>query len=117
MNLLGSASEILQRWKGIAASAGVTLLAVALGVHVIFGANGLVTYRQKKAEYQQLQKEVEQLRRDNDRVEQQINSLKTDPKAIERVAREQLRYAKPGEIIYVMPEARQTPAPPVQAQK
>ncbi|HEX8927023.1 MAG TPA: septum formation initiator family protein [Terriglobales bacterium] len=117
MNLLGGASEILHRWRTILASAGVTVLAVALGFHVIFGANGLMAYRQKKVEYQQLQKEVEQLRKDNERVQQQINSLKSDPKAIERVAREQLRYAKPGEIIYVMPETRQVPAQPVQAQK
>jgi cell division protein FtsB len=117
MNLLDAASEIIQRWRTILASAGVTALAVALGFHVIFGANGLMAYRQKKAEYLQLQKEVEDLRKDNERVQQQINSLKSDPKAIERVAREQLRYAKPGEIIYVMPEGRQAPAPPVQAQK
>ena len=116
MNLL-DATEYMQRWRTILASAGATVLAVALGFHVLFGANGWMAYRQKKAEYQQLQKEVEQLRKDNDHVQQQINSLKTDPKAIEREAREQLRYAKPGEIIYVMPEARQAPAPPVQAQK
>jgi len=117
MNLLGAASDILHRWRTILASVGVTALAVALGFHVIFGANGLMAYRQKKAEYQQLQKEVEQLKNENERVQQQINSLKSDPKAIEREAREQLRYAKPGEIIYVMPEARPAPAPPVQAQK
>ncbi|HUO61485.1 MAG TPA: septum formation initiator family protein [Candidatus Acidoferrales bacterium] len=114
---IGAVTDRLQSWRTILASGGATVLAVALGFHVLFGTNGWMAYRQKKAEYQQLQREVEQLRKDNESVQQQINSLKSDPKAIERVAREQLRYAKPGEIIYVMPEARQAPAPPTQAQK
>ena len=32
-----------------------------------------------------------------------------DPRVIEREAREQLRYAKPGEVVLVLPEERQRP--------
>ena len=34
---------------------------------------------------------------------QQIQALKTDQKAIEKEAREQLRYVRPGEYVYVPP--------------
>lgn len=81
----------------------VALLAVSLFVHVMFGANGMVVYRQKRADYQQLQKQIVRVQQDNDRYTQQIQGLKTDQTAIEKEAREQLGYAKPGEYVYVSP--------------
>jgi len=77
----------------------------------MFGANGMVIYRQKRAEYKELQKEIVQAQRENDRYTQQIQSLKSDEKAIEKEAREQLGYAKPGEYVYVAP-APPKPTPP-----
>lgn len=91
------------------ATAGIFALTAWLFLHVMFGANGMVIYRQKKAEYQVLQKEVESLQRDNDQATEQIKGLKEDPKTIEKEAREQLHYAKPGEVIYVAPP----PPPPL----
>lgn len=93
------------------ATAGVAGLTVWLFVHVMFGANGMVVYRQKKADYQSLQKEIDSLQRENDRYTQQIKSLQSDPKMIEKEAREQLHYARPGEVIYVAP-APAHPQPP-----
>jgi cell division protein FtsB len=93
------------------ATVAVALLAASLFVHVVFGANGMVIYRQKRAEYQALQKEIAQQQRENDRYTQQIQSLKSDEKAIEKEAREQLGYAKPGEYVYVAP-TQPKPAPP-----
>lgn len=86
------------------ATGGVGLLTVWLFVHVMFGANGMVVYKQKKAEYQTLQKEIEVLQSDNTRYTSQIKSLQTDPKTIEKEAREQLHYARPEEVIYVAPQ-------------
>jgi cell division protein FtsB len=71
--------------------------------HVMFGTNGTMVYRQKVKEYKQLQLEVQQVQAENERLRQRVNSLKTDPRAIEKEAREQLKYAKPGELIYVLP--------------
>jgi cell division protein FtsB len=88
----------------------VTLLATLLFVHVVFGANGMVIYKQKRAEYETLQKQIDQVQQENDRYAQQIQGLKTDEKAIEKEAREQLGYAKPGEYVYVPPTpAKVTP--------
>ena len=82
----------------------VGLLAVWLFLHVTFGANGMVIYRAKRAEYQNLQKDIDRLQKENDQYTQEINQLKTDPKMIEKEAREQFHYARPGEVIYVAPE-------------
>lgn len=93
------------------ATIAVTVLAVSLFVHVMFGANGMVVYKQKRAEYQQLRKQIVQMQQENDRYTHQIQGLKTDQTAIEKEAREQLGYAKPGEYVYVPPAPAKTAAP------
>ena len=85
------------------ATIAVALLAVSLFVHVMFGANGMVVYKQKRAEYQALRRQIVQVQQENERYTQQIQGLKSDQTAIEKEAREQLGYAKPGEYVYVPP--------------
>jgi cell division protein FtsB len=94
------------------ATVAVFAITAWLFLHVTFGANGMVVYRQKRDELRQVQGEVNLLRHENERYLEQINALKTDPKAIEKEAREQLHYARPGEVVYVAPAepAREPPA-------
>jgi cell division protein FtsB len=94
------------------ATIAVGVLAASLFVHVMFGANGMVVYKQKRAEYESLQKQIVEMQEENDRYTQQIQGLKSDQKAIEKEAREQLGYAKPGEYVYVPPTPAK-PAPPL----
>lgn len=89
----------------------VAALAGLLFVHVMIGANGMIVYKQKRAEYESLQKRIALEQKENEMYTQQIQGLKTDAKAIEKEAREQLRYARPGEYVYVPPApANPTPA-------
>lgn len=90
----------------------VTVLAVLLFVHVMFGANGMIVYKQKRAEYESLQKRIALEKKENDSYVRQIQGLQTDQQAIEKEAREQLHYARPGELVYVPPAAAKT-APPL----
>ena len=89
----------------------VALLAGLLFVHVMFGANGMVVYKQKRAEYESLEKRIIQEQKENELYTQQIQGLQTDEKAIEKEAREQLHYARPGELVYV-PAPPTPPTPP-----
>ena len=92
------------------ATLAVAVLACLLFGHVMFGANGMVVYKQKRAEYESLQNKVLDVQEENERFSQQIQGLKSDRQAIEKEAREQLGYAKPGEYVYVPP----APAKPAQ---
>jgi cell division protein FtsB len=91
------------------ATLGVALLTGWLFLHVMFGANGMVVYRQKRAEYQSLRREIDVLQKESEHFTEQINALQTDPKTIEKEAREQLHYTRPGEVVYVAPAP-----PPIQ---
>lgn len=95
------------------ATGAVAILAGWLLVHVVFAANGMVVYRTKRTEYQDLQKQISQLQRENDQYSEQVNELKSDPKRIEKEAREQFHYARPGEVVYVSPEPTPPPQPAV----
>lgn len=87
------------------ATSAVAVLALWLFVHVMFGANGFAVYRAKRTEYQALQKQIDDLQKENDEDTKQVDELKNDPRRIEKEAREQFHYARPGEVIYVAPEA------------
>ena len=95
-------------WEGIKSYQGamlaLILLCLALIVHEIFGEHGYLALRRQKQQYQSLQQQIQQLHEENQKLEKQINALKSDPKAIEKLAREQMRLARPGEIIYTLPE-------------
>jgi cell division protein FtsB len=100
------------------ATVAVTVLAALLFVHVVFGTNGMVVYKQKRAEYDALRKQIVQVQQENDRYAQQIQGLKSDEKAVEKEAREQLGYARPGEYVYVAPApAKSAPIPNHSARK
>jgi len=63
----------------------------------------MMVYRQKRGELQSVQKEVDRLQTENEEYAQRIKALKSDPAAIEKEAREQLHYTRPGEYVYVAP--------------
>src|ERR1700677_4554790 len=89
----------------------VTALACLLFVHVMFGANGMIVYKQKRMDYKSLQKRLLQEQKENELYTQRIQGLKTDEKAIEKEAREQLHYVRPGEYVYVAPAPANPPPP------
>jgi cell division protein FtsB len=85
------------------ATVAAALLALGVGYHVIFGANGLTVYEQKRHETYRLNQEMLKLQRENDLLKGHVDRLQNDPNAIEHQAREELHYTRPGEVIYALP--------------
>jgi len=94
------------------ATFGVGVLACFLAYHVVFGANGLVVYKQKRDAYRQLQEQNRTLEQQNLELEKQNKALKTDAQAIEKEARERLHYARSGEVVYTVPSKPNLTQPP-----
>lgn len=78
-------------------------LALGVGYHVVFGANGLTVYQQKRQETHLLSRQMQDLQRENDLLKGHVDRLQSDPNAIEHQAREELHYTRPGEVIYALP--------------
>jgi cell division protein FtsB len=91
-------------WRPVGTGVAV-LLALLVTWHVVKGNHGLSVWQHERTEDKQLQQEIQALQQENSQMQQQIDRLKNDPDAIERAAREKLHYAKPGEVIYTLPDA------------
>jgi cell division protein FtsB len=92
-------------------------LALLLLWHGINGKNGLLVWQQKRIEDRQLRKEINDLQQENARLRERIQRLKSNPDAIGIVARDQLHYAKPNEVIVTLPPEQKTPTPPAGTDK
>jgi cell division protein FtsB len=109
---------LMQRWwsqykanRRRIGTVAAALFAVLLAWHVVSGRNGLTSWQQKRAEDKSLAKEIEQLTQENARISQHVDRLRSDPGAIEHEARLRLRYARPNEVIYTLPDSpKSTPA-------
>ncbi|MGC1910332.1 MAG: septum formation initiator family protein [Candidatus Acidiferrales bacterium] len=66
----------------------------------IFGTHGVLAMRRSQVQVQQVQKQIDQLDSENQRLEGRVKSLKTDPTAIERIAREEMGLKRPGEHVF-----------------
>jgi cell division protein FtsB len=53
----------------------------------------------------ELAREIEEIRAENLRLAAEIRALRSDPRAIERIAREQLGLARPGETVFLIRDA------------
>lgn len=82
----------------------MALLSLVLLMHEVFGRNGYMTLRREKKDYSALQQQIQKVSKENQQLEQKIHALKNNPEAIEKQARDQLRLARPGEIIYTLPD-------------
>ena len=90
------------------------LFVLALVVHDIFGAHGFIAMRRTQNEIQKVQKDLDRLNKENIELGDLVHALKTDPRLIEKIAREDLQRAKPGEIIIRIPPG-QKPGPDARA--
>jgi cell division protein FtsB len=88
---------------------GVGLLALA--IHDVLGAHGFLAMRRTQKEMEQLRGDIARLNQENGALAGQVKSLQTDPRAIERLARD-MGMARPGEIIFKLPPAAPGSATP-----
>jgi cell division protein FtsB len=101
------AADWVQRiWRPFGTGVAV-VLALLLTWHVIHGKHGLSVWQHERAEDKLLEKQIQDLQQENAEMRDHIEHLKSDPDAIEREAREKLHYAKPGEVIYTLPDSPQ----------
>jgi cell division protein FtsB len=80
---------------------GLTIL--ALTIHDVFGPHGFLAMRRTQMEIKQFSADMQKLDQENQSLSDEVTSLKTDPRLIEKIAREDMGLAKPGELIFKLP--------------
>lgn len=115
MTFVEQCQEVFEQWKRKAAISATVLLTCVIFYHVVFGANGWVVYQKKKADFRQLQGQLQSLAQENDSLQKDVKALKNDKAAIEREAREQLHYTRPNEVVLVIPQKPASSNAPITA--
>lgn len=80
------------------------LLTFAMLLLAVFNDKGALQVRAQARKLNEVQAEVQKLETQNKRLNTEIQALRSDPTAIEKFAREELKLVKPGEIVLVTPE-------------
>jgi cell division protein FtsL len=103
-----TASEWLRHYGG----ALLGLLLFALVVHDIFGTHGYLAMRRTQQEIKKVNTDIHRLNKENVQLEEEVKELKSDPRKIEKIARDELGLARPGEVIIKIPQSQQLPQDP-----
>ena len=80
---------------------GTVIALIALAVGSVFGDRGLLTLLEKRRQVEVLRVEIGVLRGSNTRLVRDIAELRQSPRAIERLAREELGLAHPDETVFL----------------
>ena len=90
---------------------GTVIALVALGVGSVFGDRGILNMLGEREKVAGLQSQLDDLRAENARLSAEISDLRTSPRAIERLAREELGLARADETVFLIRETAEGDAP------
>lgn len=100
--------EFLRRNISLFLAAGLVLLLI----QDVFGTHGVLAMRRAQKEAEMVQQEINRINNENRQLQDNVKALKSDPQAIERIAREEMGLARPGEYIFKIPGKPGGPANP-----
>ncbi len=106
MECKSTTSNWFYRTRRIVATLCIGVLAVLIGYKVVFGANGTVEWRAKRAEFQRLQSDIDKAALEHQALETRVKKLQSDPNTIIKEAREKLGFVMPGEVVLVQPQSK-----------
>jgi cell division protein FtsB len=84
----------------------------ALFLQDVFSAHGLLAMNRSRREAAEIRLEIQRLNLENQRLADRVQSLKSDPSAIECIAREEIGLARPGEFVFKLQPNSASPDDP-----
>jgi cell division protein FtsB len=78
----------------------------AVILNVLVGARGLPAVMKARRDHQAVSAELQRIRDENNLLRQEVLRLRSDPSAIEELARRELGFISPGERVFIVRDAR-----------
>lgn len=72
----------------------------------LVGEKGFVETTRARRQYREVSVAIDQLRRENARLREEARRLREDPATIEALARQELGLIRPGELLFIIRDAR-----------
>jgi len=89
------------------------LLMLVMIVHDVFGTHGFLAMQRTQNEIRKVKADLDALSKENAALAQEVKDLNSDPRLIEKIARDDLGLARPGEVIIRIPQGQQLEQNPV----
>jgi len=84
----------------------LVFVTVVLVINALVGERGLMETLRARRQHQELVSSIERLRAENARLREEARRLRSDPATIEAVARKELGLIKPGELLFIVKNAK-----------
>ena len=94
-------AESTKRNRGVF-QALLVFVASVLVINALFGEKGLIESMKVGRQYRELASSIAELKRENAAFRDEARRLREDPRAIERLAREELGLISPGELLFIV---------------
>ena len=84
-------------------------ITLVLIVDALVGEKGLMQSMNARRQYRQLQASLEELKRENAALREEMRRLSEDPATIESLARQDLGLIRPGEVVFILKDLKDDP--------
>ena len=84
----------------------LVFVTLVLVINALVGERGLMETLRARKQHQELVGSIERLRTENARLRDHARRLRTDPATIEALARQELGLIKPGEMLFIIKDAK-----------
>jgi cell division protein FtsB len=88
----------------------LVFVTLVLVINALVGDRGLTETLRAREQHQALRTSIDRLRGENARLRDEVRRLLSDPATIEALARQELGLIKPGELLFIIKDAK--PASP-----
>ena len=84
----------------------LVFVTLVLVINALVGERGLMETLRARRQHHDLVASIERLRIENARLREEARRLRTDPGTIEALARQELGLIKPGEMLFIIKDAK-----------
>jgi cell division protein FtsB len=84
----------------------LVFVTLVLVINALVGERGLMETLRARRQHQELVASIERLRAENARLREEVRLLNSDPGTIEALARQELGLIKPGEMLFIIKDAK-----------
>jgi|SRR5687767_4312578 cell division protein FtsB len=84
----------------------LAFVTLVLVIDALVGEKGLLETMRARRQHQELTASIERLRAENAGLREETRRLREDPSAIESLARQELGLIRPGEVLFIVRDAK-----------
>ena len=88
----------------------LVFVTLVLILNALVGERGLMETLRARRQHAELVASIDRLKAENGRLREEVRRLLSDPAAIEALARQELGLIKPGEMLFIIKDAKGAPS-------